>query len=74
MHILPTVPKLCKQHNRELLRSPCFPRSLLPFSAGGFVWLYAVLLGPVLFLALSAPPVRSLTAWMIEPTSQANRI
>lgn len=43
-------------------------KSLLPFSAGGFVWLYTVLLAPVLFLALATPPVRSLTAWVIEPT------
>jgi len=42
--------------------------SLAPFSAGGYVWILAVLLAPVLTVVLSIAPVRFLTRIVIEPT------
>jgi len=45
-----------------------FVSTLVPFSSGGYVWLLAVLVAPVLALALSTAPVRFLTSPAIEPT------
>lgn len=42
--------------------------SLAPFAAGGYVWILAVLLAPVLTVALSTAPVRFLSHIVIEPT------
>jgi len=51
--------------NRHLMP---FVHSLVPFAAGGYVWLVAVFMAPVITLALSTAPVRFLTSPAIEPT------
>jgi len=42
--------------------------SLRDFSAGGYIWILAVIFAPVLTAALSTSPVRFLTSAYIEPT------
>jgi len=51
--------------NRHL---PALLSSLTPFSNGGYVWILAVLMAPVVTIALSSAPVRLLTRVAIEPT------
>lgn len=51
--------------NRHL---PALLGSLGAFSAGGYIWTLAVILAPVLTMALSTAPVRFLTGILIEPT------